>query len=299
MQIHRLTQIVFALLQGEKVTAKSLAERFEVSARTVYRDIDVLCAAGIPIYTDKGSGGGISIAENYRLKNAMLSDSEKQNIIAMLKAFNAMGGDNETSALLDKLSGIFRTTDNCIEVDFSDWHNDGSVQRAFSELRESIARRRVVAIEYRRADGEICLREVEPLKLLFKHKNWYLYAYCRMRDQPRVFKLARIMQTKVLTKQFDRECCDSEISRNFDWKSDSVEMSFTLKKQAAPRVWEMFCADSYTVDEKGDFHVKIFAPCDDWMLSCLLSFGDLIQMHEPLWLKEKLRQIHESAAKNA
>lgn len=296
MQIHRLTQIVFSLLQGERVTAKSLAEQFEVSTRTIYRDIEVLSSAGVPIYTDKGNGGGISISENFRLKNAMLSQSEKENIIAMLKAFNAIGENDETTALLNKLSGVFRTTDTCIEVDFSDWQNDGTIQRNFNELRESIINKRVVTMTYCNADGINSVRKVEPLKLIFKHRNWYLYAFCRKRNETRLFKLARIRETKITQETFERVCDKNDIAKNLEWNADNLNVDFTLDKGIAPHIQEIFPGCNYTINNDGNFDVKVAVPYNNFILGWFLSLGDMIKVHQPLWLKDEIRKIHERAA---
>lgn len=297
MQIHRLTGIVFMLLKNERSTAKELAERFEVSNRTIYRDIEILSGAGIPIYTDKGNGGGIEIASHYKLSNAILSEEEKRNIITSLKAFNASVNEEKYSSLLEKLSGVFKTSNNFIEVDFSDWQNDDRIQRIFDTLRICIEKKCLAQVEYCNANGDINLRDLEPLKLLFKHKNWYLYAYCRKKSENRLFKLARIRAIKRLDARFERTCEEREIAKNLHWNSDSLEISFTINKKFKGRIFEEFSSTNFVIDESGDYFIKAKMPIDEWVVGYFLSFGEYVKINEPIWLKEKIKEIHKKASK--
>lgn len=296
MQIHRLTEIVFALLKNERITARDLSERFEVSTRTIYRDIDVLSGCGIPIFTDKGNGGGISIAENYRIDKAMLSDSEKEDIITMLTAYNAAINSETTANLLDKLSGIFKTSSNFIEVDFSDWQNDESVQKNFETLKNCIIDKQVVLITYCNASGDEQSRELEPLKLIFKHRNWYLYAFCRLRKENRLFKLARVYSINIKNEHFSRVCLETNIAQNLEWKGDVLEITLKISKVIKNRVFDDFPKDYIMRADDGDYIVKNKMPMDDWVTGYILSFGDRAEVLEPLWLKEKIKNIHKSAA---
>ena len=138
----RLLQILFILMEKGSVTAPDLAERFEVSARTIYRDIDALSAAGIPVYAVRGKGGGIFIQENYVLNKAVFSDEEQQQILIALQNLNLTAG-SLSSSLVSKLSTLFKKeTLDWLEIDFSDW--TGLRNELFDQLRQAIFSRNVI-----------------------------------------------------------------------------------------------------------------------------------------------------------
>ena len=185
MQINRLFEIIYILLNKETVTSKELAERFEVSARTIYRDIDILSAAGIPIYTEKGRNGGISLLHDFVLNKTVLTQEERNDILSSLKAVSAVGADR-TDTALKKLGAMFGGgADSWLEIDFSSWAE-------------------VIEFEYFSGSGERTKREAEPLKLCFKGGSWYLYAFCRFRNDFRFFKLTRIINVKIKEEIFSR-----------------------------------------------------------------------------------------------
>lgn len=290
----RLTEIVFSLLQSERMTARSLSERFGVSIRTIYRDIDRLSAAGVPVYTDRGNGGGVSLYENYRLTNAYLTSAEQCELVALLKAFNAAGGGR--SALCNKLSGLFKTDADYIEVDLSDWHNDGSVMERFDTLKRCIVFRKVARAAYRNGSGGTTMRELEPLKLIFKSRAWYLYAYCRLRGENRMFKLARFTAIEETDEIFNRLCTETHIARNLEWKRDTLVVKLKVAEDARGRLYDEAAADKIETLPDGDAVAQFTFPMGDWVIGYLLSFGDRATVLEPTWLGERVRAIHRAAA---
>lgn len=138
MQINRLFEMVYILLRKKTVTAKELAEHFEVSTRTIYRDLDTLSSAGIPIYTSKGKGGGISLIENYVLKQSLFSEEEQKELLMSLQGLNAINTPNMES-ILNKLSAIFNQESiHWIDVDFSGWGNSKRDKEKFKQIKEGI-----------------------------------------------------------------------------------------------------------------------------------------------------------------
>ena len=199
----RLLQILFILLEKGSVTAPELAEKFEVSARTIYRDIDALSAAGIPVYAVRGKGGGIFIQENYVLDRTLFSDTEQREILLALQSLTLTAG-SETSPLVSKLSMLFKKEQlDWMEIDFSDW--TGLRTHLFDELQRAILSKKVIQISYLSSKGQFTERELEPLKLVFRDKAWYLYAFCRLRDECRLFKITRMRDLRVLSEVFHRE----------------------------------------------------------------------------------------------
>jgi len=195
MQINRLFEIVYLLLEKETATAKELAQQFEVSVRTIYRDIDILSTAGIPVYTNKGKGGGISLLENFVLDKSILSEEEQNQIIFALQSLEKLDKNSEKKAL-EKMSRLFhKQAENWIEIDFSNWSNENN---KFEMMKQAILKKQVMEFTYFNSYGEETKRQVEPLQIWFKDKAWYIKAYCRVKQDYRVFKIARMREIKVL-----------------------------------------------------------------------------------------------------
>lgn len=204
MQINRLFGIVYILLDKKIVTSKELAELFEVSSRTIYRDIETLSSAGIPVYMTKGKGGGISLLPGFVLNKAVITDEEKEDILSSLKAVNAVNL-SKTDTALKKLSSLFgESNTDWIEVDFSSWANAQNETETFNTIKSAILDRKCISFSYASAKGQQTSREVEPLKLCFKNSAWYLYGYCKSRCDFRLFKLRRTRELCVSEQNFRR-----------------------------------------------------------------------------------------------
>lgn len=179
MQISRLFQIVYILLDRKTITAKELADRFEVSVRTIYRDINTLGTAGIPIYTSQGRGGGISILDDYVLNKSLLSDDEQKEILIGLQSLKAANYP-DIKILDKKLGALFsKNKQSWIEVDFSHWGSGNEEKDKFQILKNSVLNKNTVEFSYSNSNGEQTTRQIEPLKLIFKNKSWYVsdFAY--------------------------------------------------------------------------------------------------------------------------
>ena len=171
MQESRLFRIVYFLLNRGQVTAAELAREFEVSVRTIYRDIDALSGAGIPVYAETGRNGGISLLDNYVLDRTLLSEKERQDILAALQSLSAAGNTCD-KATLDKLSALFRLpSDNWYEVDFSRWGEVAQDNNKFEDLKKAVVCHRCVQISYVGAYTAESSRKIHPLKLLYKSRE--------------------------------------------------------------------------------------------------------------------------------
>lgn len=202
MQESRLFKIVYHLLNKGRATAPELAEKFEVSVRTIYRDMDVLNGAGIPIYTEAGRNGGIYLMNDFVLDRAVLSEEEKQEILTALQSINSTRNRNNHQTL-QKLSAIFNiSSENWLEVDFSRWGNKGTDNEKFELLKSAVIYQKCVKITYANSCGTINERIVQPLKMSYKSMAWYLKAYCTKEQDYRIFKLTRIIDLEVLTDGF-------------------------------------------------------------------------------------------------
>ena len=202
MQESRLFKIVYYLLEKGQATAHELAEKFEVSDRTIYRDIDALSAAGIPVYTETGRTGGVRLLGSFVLDRTVLSEAEKHEILAALQSIGGTVGVQDRDTL-NKLSALFAvSTESWLEVDFSRWGGEGSDNEKFERLKAAVIHRRSVRITYANANGSINQRVVHPLKLSYKSRAWYLKAFCVEKLYYRTVKLTRIMDLEMLADHF-------------------------------------------------------------------------------------------------
>ena len=196
--------MVYLLLEKGSMTAPELADYFEVSVRTIYRDIDILSSAGIPVYATRGKGGGISIQDNFVLKKSILSEQEQTQILMALQGIRIVE-DEYTRTLLSKLSSVFQKQNvNWLEIDFSSWTKSGAGKDNFQKLQSAIFKSKIVAFHYYSGKGEVIKRVVEPLKLVFKSTDWYLYGYCSTRNDFRFFKLTRIRNLEITNDEYVR-----------------------------------------------------------------------------------------------
>ena len=289
MQENRLFKIVYYLLERGKSTAPELAERFEVSIRTIYRDLDAISAAGIPIYAIQGKGGGISLLQNYVLDKSILSDQEKEKILMALQGLIAIE-DKKTDELLSKLGGLFQSKiSNWIEVDFSDWVSNTHKQDTFNLIKEAIFNRRIITFSYFGSSGKRSNRTVEPIKLIFKSKDWYLCGYCLLRNDFRYFKLTHIKDIEVLSDTFTHEASSIPQIKAVISNDRTISVKLKFAPQAAFRVYDEF-PDSITEDSDGNLYVTIDLPDNEVMYSYLFSFGNSVEVIEPKIVRDNIRK---------
>lgn len=277
MRISRLFEIVYLLLDKEKMTAQELAEHFEVSRRTIHRDIDSLLQAGIPLYTQRGTDGGISIMKGFVLDKALLTEEEQSHILIGLSSSPAPSSVQENKAL-EKLSLLFNKPQvDWIEVDFSRWGYAHSDEKRFDTLKQAILSGRSLRITYVNAQAQESEREVFPLKLVFKSKAWYLQAYCQDKKDYRTFKINRINHITPGEAFFDRNQFDPpplEDPRNRPHAFVRLELIFSA--DAASQVYDEFDIQAIEASEDGELHVYTEYPKGDYLNTLLASFGDSV-----------------------
>ncbi|WP_026888704.1 helix-turn-helix transcriptional regulator [Clostridium beijerinckii] len=289
MQISRLFQIIYILLKRKSITARELAEHFEVSVRTIYRDIDALCQAGIPIYSIQGKGGGISLVDKFVFDKSLFSEIEQDKIILALQSLSAVGYD-EINDVLSKLSNLFQKSDiNWIEVDFSNWGSEKKQKEIFNIIKESILKQKVINFSYFSADGMKSNRYVEPFKLLFKDKAWYLQGYCLRRTACRTFKITRMTDIHITS-----ESCVHQDSQNLINNSSSekfnelIHLKLKISSEGAYRVYDDFDEENITINNDGSYSIDISMPQGEWIYNYLLSFGAMLEIIEPMAIRNEI-----------
>ena len=291
MQINRLFEMVYLLLNKKSMTAGELATHFEVSPRTIYRDVELLSSAGIPIYMTKGKGGGISLLPDFVLNKTVLTDGEKSDILAALHAVEAVNLE-QTNTAVQKLSSLFGNTNaDWVEVDFSGWANADEEAQLFSLLKSAILGKKKVAFQYHSSEGST-QRTAEPMKLCFKGQSWYLYAFCTVRQDYRFFKLRRMKELKLLDERFERTASAKIFEGTKIFQDDFVTITLKLSKKMAYRVYDEF--SQYKTLPSGDFIATLTMPRGDWVYQYLATFGEDCEIIEPedirLQIKDKLQK---------
>ena len=296
MKLNRLFEIVYILMNKEQVTAKHLADRFEVSTRTIYRDIDVLSQCGIPVYASKGKGGGIKLIEGYKIDKAMLTGDEQSEILSALQGLNA-AGVNDGSEALSKLSSFFNAdSTDWIEIDFSSFSANSNWRNNFENIKNAIINRRSLIIQYASLKGEMSEREIQPIKLIFKSVSWYLYAYCKSKGDYRMFKLNRIMSLDVTDETFPAhnvKYIPKDVSINI---FHDEKLKLKVDKEYAFRIYDDFPSDDITeADDCFIVDTPIYEK--EWTLSYILSFGDGMECLEPVSLRTEITEIIKRSMK--
>lgn len=290
MKINRLFNIVHILLNKGKITAKELAEEFEVSTRTIYRDIETLTISGIPIYTDKGNGGGLRLLDNYVLNKTVISQEDKNSILLGLEVIQATDYDNVNTAI-KKLKTLFdKDIDNYIEVDFSSFDNVEQ-KKIFSDIKISLKRNQTLKINYSNNMGELTSRDINPLKLVFKKQRWYIIAYCNKRNDYRTFRISRIKNTTLTDKLFNRNDYNIEnyIISSYEMKNTQT-ITLTLNAKALYRVTEEFNLSMINKDNHQNIIVTFESEIDDWISNYILSYADHLIDIKPIQLKNKVKE---------
>lgn len=318
--LNRLVSIIYILLNKETVTAGELAERFEVSVRTIYRDIEQLSMAGIPVYARKGKGGGISLTDNFVLDRMVISEEEQRRILAALASLRETGACEEEE-ILEKLGTFFQTDiPDWVAIDFSDW--SGRRKDLYEQFRQAILGRRVIAFDYYGQYGEMSRRTVEPLQLLFKEYTWYLRAYCREREAMRLFKIRRMKRVEILEETFPAgrapqtdAACHEELTDAAAKEQSTGETSqvgemehqeaanpekivFWVDKKEAYRIYDRFEEEEITVLPEGDFLITMDCLLDDWVYGFMLSFGPSAKVISPKFVKEKMAEKIQEMYRN-
>ena len=287
MQESRLFKIVYHLLNKGHATAPELAKKLEVSVRTIYRDIEALSEAGIPVYTETGRGGGIYLMSEFVLGKAMLSEKEKKELLAALQSLTVTG-DTYSDSLLEKLSALFAApSESWFGVDFSRWGNETRDKQYFDLLKTAVLKKRCVKLHYASMSAPFSERIVQPVKLLYKSRAWYLHAYCTERQAYRFFRLSRILDCELLDEGIE----PAPLPEYQDTLDQEYEkFIFLFSKQVTYRVYDEFNPDLVQRQENGDLLVTVWMPYDEWVIGFLLSFGELVEIIEPLSLKEVIAQ---------
>ena len=301
MQIDQLFEFVYILIDKKQVTAKEMAERFGVSTRTVYRWIEALSVSGIPVYSLKGRGGGIAISEKFSMDNTVLSEEERLAIVSSVKALENLSGKSGTSITperkaADKLSRLVASDTNWLEVDFAPWSPEGSeVRNLFSVLRDSILKKRQISFDYFTGDGRSEKRIVHPWKLVFRGQAWYLLGWCTMRKSERFFKLTRMRNLVMTSKNANvtRNQGIEESAQTSEYSAPLIQIKAKITKEKISYLMDSFICSEIKPQKNGYVNVTFMAPDTPWLCEIFLSFGAQIKIVSPVKIKNTIAEMAE------
>lgn len=295
MKDNRLFRILYYILEKEKVTANELADKFEVSVRTIYRDIDSISSVGVPIFTTQGKGGGIKIDNEFILNKSLFDTNEKEQIIAALQGLEKTN-EPYKSELITKLSALFKIKNsNWIEIDFTSWGSNNTYQDLFNALKTVIINKNIIFFLYNSSKGEKINRKVKPIRLLFKEQDWYLYAFCLLRNNFRYFKLSRIKDLEVLAINYEDNFENVVLKKELKYEN-IVNIKLKFDKSVAFRVYDEF-NEAIEEDEKANLYVEIKIPNNYKLYNYIFSFGSNVEILEPKEIRNQFKNMINEIAK--
>lgn len=298
MKIDRLIGILSVLLQRKQVTAPQLAELFEVSRRTINRDIETLCKAGIPIMTRQGMTGGISIMSGYQIDRSLLTNSEMRDILAGLRSLDSVNGTNRYGQLMEKLSAgssDFMVGDQSVLIDLSSWYKD-SLSHKITLIRSAIENRILLEFSYFSPKGD-SLRCTEPYFLIFRWSSWYLWGWCKTREDFRLFKLNRMDKLCLTGKQFEKQAVSMPDLNNERIFPGGIKAKAIFEPECKWRLIEDFGPDCFEILPDGKLLFKADYTDEENLLSWIMTFQDKAVLLEPAELRNKISSVLEKMRK--
>ena len=292
-----MMSILFELLTKKCVNAKYLANKYQVSVRSIYRYVDALTLADVPIYTIRGGNGGFSIIDTYKLPSTFMTIEEFNQVIDALEAVNNNISSKPLSSAILKLKASKKNENSDFElksgnliIDASPWGDTIGYKSKLAVIQNSIENQFKLEIEYHDRNGEISNRIIEPHYVLFKQGLWYIYAYCNLRNEFRFFKTGRIASAKLLNEKFERKDLNKE-EIPLDFKTDnpdSIQVVFEIGKTVLSDVEEWLGIENVKkIEDK--YLAEVMLPPDNGLVSKIISYGKDLKVISPKSLKEKIR----------
>ncbi len=283
MRVNRLLEITTLLMSRKSIPAKEFAERFQVSTRTIYRDVEELSAASVPVYMSKGKGGGISLLDTFTVNKTLVSGQESDSLLLALQTLQATQFP-EVKHLLARLEVLFQrpATEDWVHIEFSPWGSNPNEENKFIEIKHAILRKETIRFDYVDARGEKSLRRVEPMRLIFKSHAWYLWGYCRDRKDFRTFRLSRMKCLALTGEVFVRRLPGfPEEGVAHPLEKPLTHFRLRFGPEALPRVYDDFDESLIVRTPDGFCEVSVDFVEDEWVYGFFLAYGCSLEILEP------------------
>lgn len=301
MKLQRLIAILTALLQKERISATTLAEMFEVSVRTIYRDIETLESAGIPIVTHTGVNGGISIIEQYKIDKKLFTNQDISTLLTSLYSVSGSISDAKLNQTLEKIKSLIpqehgsaiELTSKQLYIDMKPWSNQPCVSEALKQVQKALEESRLICFSYTAGHGQTEERTVEPHQLVLKENNWYLRGFCLKRQDFRIFKLRRMENIDVLSDRFEPREFENGMTDFKDWKSDKLQVVELIVDASLRERALDYCREDYMKDlDDGRIHIEMPFVESEMGYSVLLGMGYECEVIAPAHIRaEVIRRI--------
>ncbi len=299
MKIDRLVSIIMILLNKKHMSAQELADMFEVSPRTIYRDIDAINMAGIPIHATPGVGGGFEIMQNYKIDKKVFSSADLSSILTGLSGLSNMIQGDELANVLAKVKSFIpadRAKDielkvNQICIDLSPWMGNGNIQLYIEIVKAALQESKLLSFEYIAHHGNKTARTVEPYQLILKSSHWYLHGYCRKRNDYRMFRLSRMSNLQIQEKSFTpREYQKPALDFTEIWETIQIKIKIRIHKSILDRVLDFCSYEHFSPDCEEHYIVSFPFIENEYYYNILLSFGDKCECLEPMHIRTEMKR---------
>lgn len=298
MKIDRLIGILSILLQKDKVTARELAEKFEVSRRTIVRDVEDINKAGIPIVTTQGQGGGISIMEGFRIDRTLLSSADMKSILAGLQSLDSVSNSNRYRQLMEKLSvrqSAVSNTDSQMVIDLSSWKKS-AVSNKIEIIQAAMEQGEKISFSYYAPSGD-SHREIEPYRLVFQWSSWYVWGYCTLRQDYRMFKLTRMADLKRTDKPCSVRDIPEYVCDKLMHTKGGIEAVVWFDKSVKWRIIDEFGTELPQFDADGNILLRFTWSDALSFYQYILSFGEQAEIVSPKIFRHEFQKILEKMTK--
>ena len=305
MKIDRLVSIIMILLDQERVGAQELAEQFEVSPRTIYRDIDAINLAGIPVRAISGVNGGFEIMPQFKIDRKVFSTADLSAILMGLSSLSGMMRGDELVHALAKVRSFIPASQakdvelrsNQVLIDLSPWTGSKTVQSNLERIQTALLENRLLSFEYLNHDGNKTARTAEPYRLVLKNSLWYWQGYCYARNDFRLFKLSRMSNLQVLTETFvPREHPKPQLDFSDAAAARQTTITLRIHKSILERVLDYICSEDIKPDGEEHYIVRYPLIENDFYYGMLLSFGDKCECIEPPHVRAEMKRRAEAIA---
>lgn len=294
MKLDRLLSITMMLINNDIVTAKDLADKFEVSIRTIYRDIEVLCAAGIPVISYQGINGGFGIMEGFKIDKGLLNAKDIDSLTAILKGISTIFEDRKYDDTLNKIQPLSSSKNNStLIMDFGNWDYHSFTKNTIKSIGTAIERNKIIKFQYTNASGENILRIVEPLTLIMKYNAWYLYGFCRIKSDYRLFKVTRIRDleiTEEASSLHKEKIEEFKFQSEFEDKDNFIDLELKFNSKVSANALDLFNGEDINFNDDGSLTVKVHCHETEWIYSTILSFGKNVEVINPPHIKNNIKQ---------
>jgi predicted DNA-binding transcriptional regulator YafY len=294
MKIDRLLGITIYLLNHKRTSAQVMAEQFEVSTRTIVRDIDTLCLAGIPVTAIYGSEGGYELTDTFKMERQIAGQTDYSFIVSALQGLASAYSNKELNATLEKIQSLSSGIQSNVLLDFGVVHENRDTNEFLELLNQAIRLGHTVKFRYTNAENESKDFDVEPVATMYKWYNWYLLCYYPKYEDYCVFKLVRMDEVKI-TERENKKIHNLDVAKKRWEESEDkrkvINIKLFCKACIKPKCKEYLNGITLEEYENGDFIYQITVPENEqFWFATILSFGDAVKVVEPMEVVNKIKE---------